>query len=943
MKTAVQRIFFLFLSFLFSLYGRQVNSQVFTEPMRVNPAQYDYYRFSDVPLAKRGYLQKTTSIDTAAVPFFDDFSGKDISWAPSRNFFGQEIRTIRFLNAKDAHAFGGMGLNIKTTSRGSVWENIGTDPTIEFTSVSYPETSKLWVCGKNGWMANSINNGVTFNPIISPSDTVSLVSISFNSFDIGAVVDSIGKIFITNNTGQTWIPSTFTGGRFHANSIFWLQGSNRILAVGDSAKTAISIDGGINFQVSLNPTGKNKNFHKVMVLDGYLGFAVGDSGLIYKTLDGGNSWYPTYNSGIESLRDIDVNPANTDLIWAVGDGGTLLYSQTKGESWASLRSGTTDDLLSIALVNEFRGWIGTSKGRLLQVVYDPLRPMSKWWEPNSGVYVNNTFTTDQITVGVATFDGLNQQGIPYSLVPKKEGPCDTLTSAFFDLQQFFGNPGTPLFLSFYLQPGTKFPQVIPDNIDSLVLQFKSGKGKWISVWNREGVRDNLLQAPFHYSAVTIPDSMKYDGFRFRFINFGNQNGNYDIWNLDYVRLDGEHDENDSLAQDYAMGKPFGRLLKDFSALPMEQFRYVLQNSPDMFRESVVGQAINLNASATNLRGFFYLNRAIPDNVERLITLPNGNIAGLQSPFFPGISKVDVSIRVSDFKSAIKTDQYATFQYGVGLDNDEFTNKYLTNDTVLGSFNASTAMAYDDGSGELIRGIGGNNAIGVVKYYLPVSDTLTDIQLFFGRTPENLEQSINFTLLVYDSINVTANYPPENALPLIRKLVILPPSDSINKFISFSIREASATQKRILTGGRHFYIGWQQGSIDNGNEVRIGCDVNSSNKGSLLFRSLQTWRVWEFDDYPLMIRPIFGPEVTTSVRSSLSKPLSPFYPNPAKDAIRNQFDFNHLQVYNTMGQLVGETESGRSGDLVPLHLPKGIYSLKWLERGGSWVSQRLIID
>jgi photosystem II stability/assembly factor-like uncharacterized protein len=940
--------FFLLFCLTFGFASLPSFSQVFTEVLRLNPAQHDLHKFNDQALAKRSYLQKNTYSDTIAIPFFDDFSGKDLSWAPSRVFFGQPIRFIRFTNNTEARAFGGIGLNLRTGNRGSTWENIGTDPSIDFTSASFPEPSspeKIWTCGNQKWLANSSNGGTTWNPVPLPSDTGGSISgLAFFSFGKGLVIDSLGRVFLTTDTGNTWTLSTITNGvPFKAASVAWVN-ANRVVAVGDSAKTAVSDNGGLSFSVTRNPIGRNKNFQKVkMASDGFLGLALGDSGLIYRTVNSGTSWYSVNNSGTYTLYDADINPANKKLAWAVGSGGTLLYSQNGGNGWLRLKSGISEDLLSIALVNEFRGWIGTSNGRLLQVVVDPLRPFSRWWEPNSGVFINNTFPKNPITTGVATFDGLNNQGLPYSLVKNKNGPCDTLISTRFDLSDFAGNPGTPLFLSFFYQPGSGHIELIPDPEDSLVLQFEGKSGYWQSLWNVKGITDTVTVSPFRYVSVPLPDSLKFSGSRFRFLNFGNQNGNFDIWHVDYVRLDGEHDQNDSLARDYALVKPFGRLMKDYSALPMEQFRHVLSNPSRYFPDSLKGEAVNLNPSFTNLDGLFYLNRQIPDTTENLAILPNEKIRGLQNTFGSGVFSRELRVAFSDILPSVRTDRYTTFEYGVALKADPLTNLYQTNDTLLSRFNASTTMAYDDGSGELVRGVGDNGSIGAVKYYLPVADTLTDIQLYFARTPENLQQTISFYLLVLDSVNVATNYPSANDLPIIRKQFILPPSDSVNKFITFSLRDDATLAKRILPGGRSFYVGWQQGLIDNGNEVRLGCDINSSNPGTLFFKSGQSWRMWEFDNYPLMIRPVFGPEYVTSVRTSLSKPLSPFYPNPARTSIFNRLDFRNLQIFNSLGQEVAQRENGLAEEPLNLNLPKGIYSLKWQEQGGAWVSQRLIVE
>jgi hypothetical protein len=199
------------------------------------------------------------------------------------------------------------------------------------------------------------------------------------------------------------------------------------------------------------------------------------------------------------------------------------------------------------------------------------------------------------------------------------------------------------------------------------------------------------------------------------------------------------------------------------------------------------------------------------------------------------------------------------------------------------------------------------------------------------------------LLVYERIDTLTNFPGPNDLPLVRKQFILPPTDSVNKMLTFSLRSESSLANRILPGNKDFYIGWQQGLIDNGNEVRLGCDINSSNPGTFFFKSGQSWRLWKFDNYPLMIRPVFGREYVTSVKSAITKPQSPFFPNPARTEIRNRLDFTAFQIFNMMGQQMDSRPSGHAGEAVPVRFPAGIYILKWVEAGGNLVSQRLVIE
>lgn len=930
-------LFFLFWAFTGPFFS--TIAQPFIDVFRIQPAQRDFHFHKTAEIARRGFLQNNTTSDTLPIPFFDDFSRPDLTWTPSRFWYGFAIRSIKFLDASNARAYGHQGISLRTGNRGSTWQRSNNSNSINFHSVSFPSPAIAWSCGKGGWLGFSLDSGITWNQLVSPAGTASLEKISFISQGTGMLIDSAGTLYRTANGGSSWSNPTFSGvPGFRARTVVFLNQSI-VVAAGDSSRTAYSDDAGLSFTVSAQPFGRNRHFRNIRFVDGISGLAIGDSGMVFKTLSSGSSWFPLSLISEETILDAGINPANKNICWLVGTRGALFHSQNGGNSWKKVNSGTKEDLLCIDLVNEFRGWIGTSGGRLHQVSYDPLRPYSLLWESGSGALVNNGFSPRPLGFGVATLDGLNSRGEPYSLVTNSSGQCDSLTSARLDLQNF---QSVPLFLSFYYQPGTGFIQLIPDEEDSLAVQFQAKSGRWISLWNVKGKGDSIRDTPFRYVSLTIPDSLKYRGSRFRFVNFGNQNGNFDNWNLDYIRLDSEHDAFDSLAPDYAMASLSRRMIKRWSALPLEQFRFAIENNLPIFEESIRSTAVNLNPGPANLGGSFFLNLVVPDTIKNLVSLQANSVSGLENPFGPGIFYRNLSVQTAAFQSLVRTNQYSTFEYGVGLSPDPQANRFSANDSLKSTFNVSTVMAYDDGGAELIFGVGGNGSKGMVKYYLPVTDTLTDIQLNFIRTPQNLQQTISFALLLYDSLDPASNYPPDNVLPLIRKTFILPPADSLNQFTTFSLRDDGNLQRRILEGGKSFFIGWQQGLIDNANEVRVGLDVNTKTPSVVFYQVGGQWLAWN-DSLTPMIRPVFGSELVTSVKDKIGKPQSPFYPNPAHDAFCNRLAFSRLEIRDITGKIVFEKSEGVSGEIIRPALPSGLYFLRWMENGRNPVVQKMLME
>jgi len=931
MKQKLSITFNILFAFLLS---KNLSGQNLYQNLEINPVQYDTKNDLEKKRTRREYLTKTTTSDTISFPFFDDFSNGDLTWVPSKFYFAKPIYWIGFFSNQTARAFGDEGLNLKTTSRGRSWEKIENNETRTYLSATFiGNGDNGWICGTKGYLAKTTDNGITWTPKTSPSQrpNAALKNVSFFSSQKGLLVDSLGKIFYTTD-GENWNAGA-TNPAFYARSVDWAN-ANDAVAAGDSGKLAFTGNAGESWEILEFKSDTAFNFNKVKMLDGIFGLAVGNGGIIYKTLNSGKSWFKCKNSSTQNLLDVDVADININICWAVGQSGTILFSGDKGNNWASVKSGLEDDLQCLDMVNEFRGFIGSSNGRILQIMMDPTKAESRLWEKNSGVFINNTYAFNPITIGVASFDGLNSSGLPYntSTTGSKNGACDTLSSVRIDLAGLSEN----LYLSYYYQPGSLAVEIKPNETDSLVLQFKSSKGFWKSVWNVKG-ESNTQSVPFRYVSIPINDSLKHKGFQFRFINFGEQTGNFDIWNLDYVRLDSSNPPGDSLLSDYAISRLPGRLLKDYSAFPLSQFKYCLANNINIFGDSILGEAISFNSSITPASATFYLRSQIPDTVKTLATFQNDELNGLENPFDPGVTRKKLAIPVSKFKSNLEAiNEFSNLQYGFGL-NAAQGNEFQGNDTLLASLNLSTVMAYDDGSAELSLLVGNSLSRGAVKFYLPQTDTLTDIALHFPRRPFTFQDIVSFTLILYESIEAGT----KNEKVIFRLPVILPTNDSSNKFDFYSLRIRPLNQ-RILEGGKHFYIGWEQGTVDNGNEVRIGVDINSKSPFPLLYKVNEDW-LERPDNFPLMIRPIFGIEKPVSVKDRFSKSSSPFFPNPARALIQNKESFKQLRIFNHLGQVVYKLEDGAPMQEINFNLNPGFYTARWIATNGDWNCQKLIIE
>jgi len=140
-------------------------------------------------------------------------------------------------------------------------------------------------------------------------------------------------------------------------------------------------------------------------------------------------------------------------------------------------------------------------------------PKADLWQDNY-VYINSTLATNSPSIGVATFDAIDNKGAVYEhadyLTPFV---ADTLTSQAINLN--FPSENS-IFLSFYYRPSIDedFGDVgaQPEEQDSLILEFYAPEEDlWYNVWSKEGNNN----PDFQFVILNIiEDKFLKDGFKF---------------------------------------------------------------------------------------------------------------------------------------------------------------------------------------------------------------------------------------------------------------------------------------------------------------------------------------------------------------------------------------------------------------------------------------------
>lgn len=550
-------------------------------------------------------------------------------------------------------------------------------------------------------------------------------------------------------------------------------------------------------------------------------------------------------------------------------------------------------------------------------IYRVYLPANILWVDNYA-YINQTFPILPPSIGVATFDGLNQYGLPYNNSQIAAwGVADYLTSKPLNLGGLANTDS--VYLSFFYQPQGLGDW--PNSIDSLQVEFFNFQtSKWDVVWSTPGFATPPNPVPaFKQVFIEIPYSFvptyRYNGFRFRFKNYATLTGNNDHWHVDYVRLDKNRTLADTTINDIAFSYPYPNVLKNYEVITAKEmdntelsdtisFAIVNNNTP---------QAIN-NPPATEFT-----------NNNQQFSPSSVPLANSFSVFNAGLITTPEIYPATSFATIAAGDSIVIANKAyIGVSN---TN--TTNDTIENKLICNNILAYDDGSAEWGYGL---NNIGTkmfgYEFNLKNTDTLYGFQILYSHIDEKVDDLV-FTFNLWDSIVI--NNPTYVANPVFSSPIKKPYYiDSINGFTTYKLDTPIALPKK-------FYFGWSQTDERN---LQIGFDRNSK-KGvpHMYYFANGVWNKSTLKTGSPMIRLILGHYYgTTSGIAEAEKMNITIYPNPAQNKLFIQSDKNSnvlhtAVVYSITGQqLYNENLTDSSIDIAAL--PEGMYILQIKDKNES---------
>jgi hypothetical protein len=541
-------------------------------------------------------------------------------------------------------------------------------------------------------------------------------------------------------------------------------------------------------------------------------------------------------------------------------------------------------------------------------------PNPALWQP-SNVYINNTLPINHPSINVATFDGLNADGIPYNFTDANAtGPTDTLTTNPIDLAGMTAVDA--IFLSFYWQ--RKGLGELPDAEDSLRLQFLNSAGTWETVWKQAG---DTASNNFTQSFVAVNQTrFLHAAFQFRFGAFGRTSGAFDSWHIDYIYMNRGRSATNLYIKDIATRQPVSFYLKRYSAMPLKQ--YLLNpaaETADTIRTDIVNLFNNFNFTTYRAVVKDQLTGAVLQQYQS----PSEGIAALSSQ--PKVMKPQpLPAGFSGQKAVLQT------QFAVQTTDTIPGINLRRNDTIASVTVLDNYYAYDDGTAEAAIQNTQRQGRVAMRFLLNKPDAVSALQVCFAPVKTNLKgQTAVFSL-----------YADDKGRPgrvLFQKAAVISYASSRNGFVEIPFEYGVAVTDT-------FYVGWTQVSEDY--IVAIGFDKNSPFGNQVFEGRGSTWDPNNPGGVP-MIRPVMGvgkdaPVTGVGEEPGASSKLMVF-PNPNSGLLLWENPaIQQIEIVDLNGrQILSVHPTVGQDQLNVSHLVDGFYLIR-LSDGKKTVVQKLII-
>ncbi|MEX1192637.1 MAG: T9SS type A sorting domain-containing protein [Brumimicrobium sp.] len=550
---------------------------------------------------------------------------------------------------------------------------------------------------------------------------------------------------------------------------------------------------------------------------------------------------------------------------------------------------------------------------------------------NETAYHNYRFAVDPWTLGVVTFDGLDEFGYPYTFGSTTPGTADTLLSKPIDMTTT--SIGDSVYFSFLYQKEGYGD--IPESGDSLLLEFYSPvTQEWNRVWRTNGGSSSDFKVA--HIAVTDPDYFQ-KGFQFRFMNFGSVAGGIDHFHIDYVNFRPLSGYQDTLFKDFAFVYPISTLLKDYTHVPWKHYR----NHPTGKMSDEVKVVVRNGSELTENNQNGAVEVFHEGASEGTFTLNASDLSGGDINYAPRTTYTSYHNFSSGYRydETLTNDTSATFDW-VGNASAQFPS-FPQNDSTFGTQVFENYYAYDDGTAEKAYGVTGVQGLLAYKFDAYQADSLVAIQIHFVPSVVDVSNNL-FLISVWDDNGGQPGsllYEDEFFYPRQPKYT----SDR-NKFTNYYFKDTAK-----VAVGKTYYIGMRQ--IDE-ERLNIGFDMNhdfsdkifwsvdgggqwynASFEGALLMRPVVTSKM----DYQLGVKEFSSPEKENNYDFTI-------YPNPTSNFFQVKTNFedgSQVNITDLNGRLIKTESDGSQIDISDFD--SGIYLVTLIREGQPLKTKKLVVQ
>lgn len=335
------------------------------------------------PVRQSVSTKSTSSLDIIEVNYEVPNDWKIINPKPSY----LTGRDIYFLNENVGFIINDKVL-LKTTDKGENWNEVMT---VSFANRIVFENSIGYIIGNSGTIYKSTYNGVQWNKL-STTFTENLNAISLITEDTLRITCE-NKLFSSNDGGLTWETHPIDGVIVYDS---YFTSANVGHAACDNGTILKTVDGGINWNTTINSNMFPSGFLNIVFANDTIGFAWRETQELFKTTDGGETWH----NYIHMNSIYDMYFLNGEIGYFSIEPGLIFKTIDYGISWQDISPEGFfygKELDGIFFINEYEGYATGVRGGILKTENG-----GSSWEEYAPTY-NHIRQLDFITDSIAYF------------------------------------------------------------------------------------------------------------------------------------------------------------------------------------------------------------------------------------------------------------------------------------------------------------------------------------------------------------------------------------------------------------------------------------------------------------------------------------------------------------------------------------------------------------